>query len=256
MESAALALARLPRPLVLEGSVGDGVIHVARSPEEWMAQALRGRRDRPLFARQARRREPYEELPVCCIGAGEALLVTAGAVEAWRRGYFVALQGGHNAGPPAHYLGQYPREARQAYEAGAVGIVLFYFPRTPWPEDRGDVIVLRQARRWDHPRVLEHAPGSTPCALCGAPAAEWRETVTRARPWRERRLCGRCVADRLAPRALEQARRLDAWYRELTPSQHRELHDEIRGEVRRLARRFRHLPMPPELAAFVARWGG
>lgn len=252
VESAAIALARLPGPLVLEASAEDGVIQVARSAEEWLARVPR---DRRLFWKDARRRaEPYDELPVCCIGAGEALLVRAGALQAWRRRYFVAMHGGLNAGPCSHYLGQHPRLARQAYQAGAVGIVLFHFPDTPWPEDTGDVIVLRGTRRWDHPRVLEHVPGSAPCALCGAPAAEWRETVTWKRPWRERRLCPRCVADRLAPRAIRQARRLDDGYAALTPRQRQAQRDEIAADVERLARRFRHLPMPPEVAAFIDRW--
>ena len=250
--AAAIALARLPGPLVLEARLEDGVIHVARSPEEWLAQIPR---DRPLFWKDARRRaEPYDELPVCCAGAGEALLVRAGALQACRRRYFVVMQGGSNAGPPSHYLGQYPRLARQAYQAGAVGFVLFHFPDTPWPQDTGDVVVLRGRRRWDHPRVLEHVPGSAPCALCGTHAAEWRETVTWTRPWRERRLCSRCVADRLAPRAVRQARRLDEWYAGLTPRQREVKRDEIAADAERLASRFRHLPMPPDVAAFIARW--
>ncbi|MBW3570787.1 MAG: hypothetical protein KY467_06760 [Gemmatimonadetes bacterium] len=217
-----------------------------------MAQMVR---ERPMSWKPARRRgEPYEQLPVCCIGADEALLVTAGALEEWRRGYFVAMEGGHNAGPPAHYLGQHPRLARQAYQAGAVAIVLFHFPDTPWPEHTGDVIVVRHRRRWDYPRVLEFAPAPEACALCGAPASEWRETVTWKRPWRERRLCSRCVADRLAPRTVERARRFDEWHRELTPSQRRELHPGIIAEVAALAAPFRHLPMPPEVDAFVRRW--
>jgi hypothetical protein len=252
VESAAIALARIEGPLVLRASVEDGVIHVARSLEEWM---MRIPREPPLFRKEARRHgAAYDALPVCCIGAGEALLVTAGALEAWRRGYVIAMQGGHNASPPSHYLGQHPRVARQAYEAGAVGIVLFHFPRAPWPADTGDVIVLHRARRWNHPRVLEHGPGSAPCALCGAHTAGWRETVTWTRPWRERRLCSRCVGARIGARAVQRVRRLDEAYATLTPLQLRERHDDIIAEVERLARPFRHLPVPPEVAAFIDRW--
>jgi hypothetical protein len=254
VESAAMELARLPGPLVLTARVEDGVIHVEHGPEAWMAERVW---EPPMFGKYARRRkEPYEELPVCCVGADEALLVRAGVVEAWRREHSVALQGGFSGGPPSAFLGTLPRLARQAYEAGAVCILQFDTARKPLPEDTGDVIVLRRMRRWEHPRVLEHVPSGAPCVFCGTDAAEWRETETWMQPWRERRICSRCVADRLAPRALRRAKALDEWYRELTPAQVRELRDEIAGEVHRLARHFRRLPMPPEVAALVQRWGG
>jgi hypothetical protein len=248
-EPAAITLARIKGPLVLRASVEDGVIHVARSPEEWMARIPRAQ---PLFRKDARRHgEAYGALPVCCIGAGEALLVTAGALEAWRRGYFIAIPGGTNAGPPSHYLPQHPGVARQAYASGAVGIVLFHFPEGPWPEDTGDVIVLDRARRPDHPRVLEHGPGSAPCALCGTPGAEWRETATWTRPWRVRRLCSACIGARITPLALAKAREMEEWLAELSPRGVREFEPEIALELRGIEAAFRWLRMPPEVRALL-----
>ncbi|HEX2079270.1 MAG TPA: hypothetical protein VHG08_16205 [Longimicrobium sp.] len=215
-ETAALELARLPRPTALEGAVEGGVIVVARSGEDWL---LGPAPTRPMFERRAGRQPAeYPRLPVCCIGAGEALLVTTAAAEAGVRDYPI-LPGSHNAGPCSLYLGDYPGTARQAYEAGAVGIIRFHFPRDARsPEAAGDVIVLTRDGSPRRPRVLEHAPAGLPCALCGAPRSEWRETATWKKPWRERRLCSACVAARLVPQALARAAALDEWVDALEPS--------------------------------------
>ena len=254
-EAAALELARLPRPMPLEAAVEGGVIIIARSGEDWV---LQGPRERPLFEKEARRRpEAYPRLPVCCIGAGEALLVTAAAANAALRDYPIVMQGGLNASPPSFYMGDYPVIARQAETAGAIGIIRFHFPLdAPSPEDSGDVIMLRSPRRWDHPRVLEHAPAGLPCVLCGARATEWRETATWKKPWRERRLCSACVAARLAAQALARARRLDEWYDGLSPRQLQGMEQELMEELDRLEARFRRLPMPPELRGIIDRWRG
>lgn len=250
-ETAALEMARIPPPVPLTGMVQDGVIVITRAEHrKWMRAT-----PKKLAPKVARRRpREYPRLPVCCIGAGESLLVTMEAFEASEQDYPIDLEG-YTADLPAVYLGDHPRTARQAYEAGAIRVVCFYFPE-PSPEDTGDVIVLRIPGRRHRFRVLEHTRGAGSCALCGVGDAEWRETATWTRPWRVRRLCSACVGARIAQRALAKAREIDDWLNDLSPRGVRtlELEPEISHDLDRLEAPFHWLRMPAELREFLDRW--
>lgn len=118
LDSAARALARMPKPLLIHARVEGGLpVLACRAPDADELWVLRGA-EMDAFP-DLRRSAPgsYPDLLIYCIGYDESLLIRVADLEAWQASYLYDL-GSHTwgAGPPSS-----ESEVQRRREARALG---------------------------------------------------------------------------------------------------------------------------------------
>ncbi len=261
-EEAASLLARMPKPLQCRARVRDGVMavscHGITEPSqraEWEERSRYTEEEGGHFPRlREEHGDRYPELEIFCLGWRESLIVRVSEVERYKREYD-AHPAGYSAGPPRSYLATNPAAARAAYSSGAAYLMKCHSTRDDLAAaDAGLIINVRDAATRDFPQLFEHTPDlGVLCERCGERTATWRATDARTDPWRERTLCEVCTAAELAPYALAMAEELEAWVTKLSEKGRRSVAAELASRLEQMERWWRHLPVPPEVAAALQR---
>jgi len=261
-EEAATLLARMPKPLECHARIDGELMRIRCRTISEPAQLRAREQDAAFWAEDGgyfpdlRRAhgDRYPELPIFCVGCDESLVVSASDVERWRRDYDVHPSG-TNASPPSFYLPTNPESARAAVAAGAAYLMKCFFGPNDWAaEEEGRVIDLRDASTHDYPVVYARTPDlGSACERCGERPATWSATDTRATPWRERRLCEVCTAVELTPHTLDDAERFEQHVTALSAKGRQSVASDIASAMERMERRWKLLPMPPEVATALER---
>ncbi|NUQ19814.1 MAG: hypothetical protein HOQ09_02525 [Gemmatimonadaceae bacterium] len=261
-EQAADRLARMPKPLRCVATAPDGVMKVRcrqivdADALATHAQMAGGETEGEAYFSHLQQEwgDRYPALRIFCAGWRESLVVSAAEVERYQRDYEVGPMG-TNAGPPSGYLAANPDVARAAVAAGAVYVMECHFDASDWtPEKEGRVIDVRPAESWDFPNVFALTPDlDSTCEMCGQRSATWRATDTRSTPWKEELLCSQCTANILAPLAIADGERFLVGVKALSEKGRRSVARDIAARLERMERWWKHLPVPAEVAAVLAR---